>query len=339
MQLKNWIQDIFTSKNRVAIPIMTHPGIDLIGKKVRDAVTDGTIHAAAIKALTDKYPSAASTVIMDLTVEAEAFGSTITFHDDEVPVITGRLVYNYESIEALAVPGLDGARVTQYLKATQLAAKQINDRPLFAGCIGPYSLAGRLFDMTEIMTAVYIEPESIKLLLEKCTRFITAYALELKKAGADGLIIAEPAAGLLSEDLCQEFSSVYVKQIVEAVQDDAFAIILHNCGNKGHCTDAMLYTGAVGYHFGNQIDMIETLDKVPSDKLVLGNLDPVMAFKMSLPLRMYELTTELLEKTKKYPNFIISSGCDTPPNVPQANIEAFYKAVSDFNNKYNPVPK
>lgn len=28
---------------------------------------------------------------------------------------------------------------------------------------------------------------------------------------------------------------------------------------------------------------------------------------------------------------VISSGCNTPPNVPFANIDAFYKAVNDFN--------
>ena len=45
------------------------------------------------------------------------------------------------------------------------------------------------------------------------------------------LIIAEPAAGLLSPEQCAEFSSPYVKKVVDAVQDDNFMVILHNCGN------------------------------------------------------------------------------------------------------------
>ena len=29
-----------------------------------------------------------------------------------------------------------------------------------------------------------------------------------------------------------------VRRIVDAVQDDSFMVVLHNCGNTGHCTDA-----------------------------------------------------------------------------------------------------
>ena len=43
--------------------------------------------------------------------------------------------------------------------------------------------------------------------------------------------MAEPLAGLLSPDLAQEFSADYVKQIVDAVQDDNFLVVYHNCGN------------------------------------------------------------------------------------------------------------
>ena len=46
---------------------------------------------------------------------------------------------------------------------------------------------------------------------------------------------------------------------------------------------------------------------------------------------MYKATSELLQVTAKYPNFVLSSGCDTPPGVSPANIEAFYKALDDFN--------
>lgn len=42
---------------RYAIPIMTHPGIELIEKTVKTAVTDGQTHADAIIALSENTPS------------------------------------------------------------------------------------------------------------------------------------------------------------------------------------------------------------------------------------------------------------------------------------------
>ena len=186
--------------------------------------------------------------------------------------------------------------------------------------------------MSEIMMAIYIEPDTAKKLLSKCTEYIIQYCKALKAAGVNGVLIAEPAAGLLSNEACSEFSSVYVRQIVNEVQDDYFSVILHNCGNTGQCTEAMIETGAAGYHFGNTINIVETLKKYPSDVLVMGNIDPVGIFKMASADELYDTSLQLLEDTAAYPNFILSSGCDTPPGVPFENIDMFYKALNDFNS-------
>lgn len=333
--MTEWAQNLMRKNMRAAIPIMTHPGIEMLGKKVIDAVTDGTVHYQAIAALASKYPTSAATIIMDLTVESEAFGSKISFGEHEVPSVMEQLVNDYESVKNLEVPDMSKGRINEYLKASRLASENITDRPVFGGCIGPFSLAGRLFDMTEIMTAAIIEPETITLLLEKCTRFLLQYMLEMKKTGINGIIIAEPAAGLLDEAMCEEFSSKYVKQLVEATQDENFMVILHNCGNTGHLTQSMVNTGARGLHFGNRIDILKVLREVPSSILVMGNLDPVEVFKMSDAKQIKALTNELLNATKDYSNFVISSGCDTPPGVPQANVDAFFEAVNNYN--YNNI--
>jgi uroporphyrinogen decarboxylase len=207
------------------------------------------------------------------------------------------------------------------------------DKPVLAGVIGPFSLAGRLYDVSEIMMACYIEPDAIMLLLDKCTEFIINYCRELKAIGCSGVVVAEPAAGLLSNEDCQMFSSVYVKRLVDELQDDTFTIILHNCGNRGHCTDAMLYTGAAAYHFGNAIDMVETLKVCPKDKLILGNVDPVGVMKMMNPAEIKTYIGDLLDKTAEFPNFVLSTGCDLPPHVPAENVEAFFEALEEFNSK------
>lgn len=331
INMDQWVKSLMNGNKRAAIPIMTHPGIEFTGKRVLDAVTDGEIHYQAIKAVNDNYPGSAATIIMDLTVEAEAFGCSINFSEHEVPAVSGRYVNDLAGVTNLKIPGMQAGRIKEYLKASHLAALHITGRPVFGGCIGPFSLAGRLFDMTDIMTEAIINPGTIHILLEKCTQFLIQYALEMKKTGVNGLIIAEPAAGLLDEDMCEEFSSAYVRQIVEAVQDENFMVILHNCGNSGHLTQSMIKTGAKGLHFGNRIDMVQALKEVPDHILVLGNLDPVSVFKMSSPGQVREYTSKLLNATKEYSNFVISSGCDTPPGVPAENIEAFFNTVALWN--------
>lgn len=329
--MNGFIQQLLNSDKRIAIPIMTHPGIEAIGKNVVDAVTDGEVHYQAIKNVTETYDTTACTVIMDLTVEAEAFGCAISMPEHEVPSVTGRLVCDEGSVNRLQVPPLSAGRMPEYLKANRLAVENLKDKAVLSGCIGPFSLAGRLYDMSEIMVGIYIEPDVIKTLLDKCTEYITLYCKELKAIGATGVIMAEPAAGLLSNEDCLEYSTVYVKQIVEAVQDDNFTVVLHNCGNKGHCTQAMIDSGAAALHFGNAVNMVETLEQCPSNLVVMGNIDPVGILKQATPEEVYRITADLLAKTAQYRNFVISSGCDMPPFVPDVNIKAFYRAIADFN--------
>lgn len=329
--MKKWMEEVMAQPKRVALPIMTHPGIEYIGKTVREAVTDGQTHFEAIKALAERYPSAASTVIMDLTVEAEAFGAKILIPEEEIPTVTERLVSDAASVEALQVPSLDAGRVPEYLKANRLAAEAITDRPVLAGCIGPFSLAGRLYDMSEIMVAIYIEPDVIMSLLEKCTAFLIDYCKALKATGVAGVVMAEPAAGLLSDEDHMVYATPYIQQIVQAVQDDDFTIVLHNCGNMGQCTHAMVECGARALHFGNLVDIPQALTEVPEDMMVMGNLDPVGVLQQATPEAVEAATTDLLEKTAGAKNFIISTGCDLPPAVPEANIKAFFDAVEAYN--------
>ena len=333
INMTEWMRSLIAGGRVAAVPIMTHPGIELIGRRVVDAVSDGRVHADAVKALAAKYPTAAATVIMDLTVEAEAFGAGIVKEPDEVPAVRGHMLDGVADIKKLEVPSLRAGRVPEYIKASMLAAREITDRPVLSGCIGPFSLAGRLYDMSEIMMLIIESPEAARELLGKCTDFILKYCLALKEAGANGVVMAEPAAGLLSDDDCMEFSSVYVKRIVEAVQDDWFTVVLHNCGNTGQCTHAMAATGAAAYHFGNKCDMADVTRGVPPTALSMGNLDPVSLFKDATPDDMRRATLGLLEQMSGFHNFVISSGCDTPPHTPAANIDAFFDAVSEFNSR------
>lgn len=331
IQINKWIEETFALKTVRSVPIMTHPGIELCNRTVKEAVTDGEIHAKAIQELNNKYPADACTVIMDLTVEAESFGADVVFPEDEVPSVTGRLLTGYDSVKALQIPPLTAARVPEFIKANRLSAEYIQDKPIFGGCIGPFSLAGRLFDLTELMMAIYVEPETVSLLLQKCTQFLINYCLAIKETGVNGLIIAEPAAGLISNDDCKAYSSVYVKLIVEAVQNDSFLVVLHNCGNAGHCTEAMVESGAKGLHFGNKIDMVEALKGCPKDRLVMGNLDPVGLFKQGTAGEVKQATRELLTQTAGWNNYILSTGCDIPPHIPFENIEAFYEVLKEYN--------
>ena len=97
MNMKKW-KEAFKNSERQALPILTYPGLQITGKTIKDVVTDGSAQYELIKAVSDRYPTAGAVSIMDLSVEAEAFGSEIKYSDNEVPNVVGRLVVDEKSI-------------------------------------------------------------------------------------------------------------------------------------------------------------------------------------------------------------------------------------------------
>ena len=108
-------------------------------------------------------------------------------------------------------------------------------------------------------------------------------------------------------------------------------LIYHNCGdNVPLMLDSILSVGAAAYHFGNAVDMVDILSKVPSDTVVMGNIDPAGILRMGTPDSVRAETRALMERCAKYRNFVPSSGCDIPPATPWENIDAFFEAVKAY---------
>ena len=336
--MKQWLEQMKLSSVKKAIPILSFPAIQLMGCSVKEITTSSSLQAEAMKKIADMTDTAAIVSFMDLSVEAECFGSRVSMSENEVPNIIGRIIEDCEDADALKVPSVGAARSGLYIEAIRKAAELISDRPVFAGVIGPYSLAARLIDVTEIMINSYEEPEMVHTVLQKCTDFLIEYCKSYKSAGANGIIMAEPVTGLLPPALAEEFSEPYVKKIVDAVQDDEFIVIYHNCGNRTiDMIDSILATGAAAYHFGNAIEMDEMMKHIPSDIIAMGNIDPAGEFCNGTVESITQKTTELLQKCGDYQNFIISSGCDIPPHSKWENINAFFNAVDMYYKNINTI--
>lgn len=335
MNMYQWLAEMKATPVKKSLPVLSFPGIQFMpGVTVRDLVQDCNLQAECMKLVADHTDSAASVSFMDLSVEAEAFGADIVLFDEDVPAVQGALITTLEEAQALQVPPVGTGRTGLCVEAIRLATQEITDRPVFAGVIGPFSLAGRLVDVTEAMIYCYESPEILHELLKKCTEFSINYIREFKKAGANGVVMAEPLAGVISPEHEMEFSAPYVKQIVDAVQDEDFIVIYHNCGNYTYLmTDSIAQNGCRAFHFGNTVDMEQMLQKLPAEALVMGNIDPAGQFKNGTAETMRTAVFELMEACAGYPNFIPSSGCDIPPTVSWENIHTFFESVNDFYNR------
>ncbi len=331
--MNQWIDETIASEKKGGFLVCSFPAIQKMGITVKELISSSDIQAKAMKLVADECPDAVCSVsMMDLSVEAECFGSTIRFSNNEVPTVLGGIITDEDEADELEIPEVGAGRTQIYIDAIEKAMELITDRPVLAGVIGPFSLAGRLLDVSEAMALCYEEPEMVETVLEKCTAFLIKYINAYKAVGANGVVMAEPLAGMLSPKLEKEFSAPYVKRIIEAVQDDSFVVCYHNCGDN-----TVLQAGSIAengsrlLHFGNSIDMADMLPLIPGHILCMGNVDPANQISRGTPESVKAATKEVMEKCSGYKNFMVSSGCDVPPASPWENIKAFYEAVNEFN--------
>lgn len=77
---------------------------------VQQLVNDSALQARGMKLVADRVAAAAAVSLMDLSVEAEAFGSSVHVSEDEVPTVVGALISDEEAADALEIPAVGAGR-------------------------------------------------------------------------------------------------------------------------------------------------------------------------------------------------------------------------------------
>ncbi|MBQ8209114.1 MAG: uroporphyrinogen decarboxylase family protein [Clostridia bacterium] len=327
--MKTVVKELLKHKNKT-VPILSFPSTQILGISVKELISSADMQVKGMQTIAEKCNVGASLNMMDLSVEAEAFGAKVRFYDNDIPAVEEGIIDDISMAENIVVPQIGAGRTALCIDGIKKAKEQITGIPVFCGVIGPYSLAGRLFDMTELMMECYDSPDEVKILLSKATEFIIGYINAFRAAGADGVIMAEPAAGLLSPSLAEEFSMPFVQQIFDAVNSDGFIICYHNCGNAAEdMLDMISELNADIIHLGNAINLKKALEVLPTDKIVMGNVDPVL-FRTGTPDDIRADVQRVFDECSAYENFMISTGCDVPAASEWKNIEAYFEKVNEL---------
>ncbi|MDP3582920.1 MAG: uroporphyrinogen decarboxylase family protein, partial [Ignavibacteria bacterium] len=108
------------------------------------------------------------------------------------------------------------------------------------------------------------------------------------------------------------------------------------CGNSSHLVQKMCEAGVDGLSLDSHetgIDLPAIAKEIPSDVVLIGNLNPVGSILNGKPEDIMRDINNLLEAMDEFPNYILSTGCDLPQEIPLENIDAFMKAGRDYRIK------
>lgn len=261
------------------------------------------------------------------TIEAEALGCTLKEGGREG--LPSPLTHPYKIGEPPVFPEdfLSRGRVPQLIEAIKLLKTMVGDKvAVIGGIIGPFSIAGSLVGVTELLVASFKQPVSVEPYLEVGERAGTMLARALIDAGADAICIEDMMASMdmISPKIYREVVQPWEKRQIEQLQD--IPTILHICGKTDAVIKDMADTGVTAISVENKVDarsakskLAQTGRRVP----LIGGVDAVHTLFSGQPKDVEEEVVAALADGYD----MIAPSCSIAPGTPNANLIAMVRAV------------
>ena len=268
--------------------------------------------------------------VMDVNVETEAAGSVLKFRPNQYPVIDHYALSKDGDWSALSVPDPQQAgRMPEMLKALGILRRELADEVLIVGCVmGPFTLVTQLLGMETALYLAIDDCPRLEKLMDFATETIIRFGRAQLQAGAHLPIVFDPSASpaVIPAPFFREFELPRLRRVFEALAEaGAAANWLHIAGP----VDTILpYYPQAGVGIANFDYCVGTDDAqrlLPATCLD-GNIRS-LAFVDETPAQIEATATKLLRAFGERGGFILSSGCEIPPESPAQNIAALVDAA------------
>ncbi|MGV7234852.1 MAG: uroporphyrinogen decarboxylase family protein [Nitrosomonadaceae bacterium] len=333
--LYDMVSEAHADNKRLIAPLVGFPGCNLTNTTIKVAQQNHGVHYRCVNALVELLQPDIAFILMDLSVEANALGLPVRFPVDQSSSVEYHPVDNLDELDSFfSINILQDARIQSYIQTVEMMSMGLDNEILnCAYVVGPVTLAGLLETAERVAMDSILDPDRLDVLCSFSTEIIEKYAHALINAGADIICILEPTASILGPREFRKFSGCYVNHIIESYKYANIETVYHTCGNTMHLIEEMASTGVSVLSLDapeNGVDMAKAAQLAPENVIIMGNINPTYVLNDGSVEVIKKNTTELMEQMRPYPNFILSTGCDLPPETPIENMKAFMQAGRDF---------
>ncbi len=293
-------------------------------------VQDGGLIARCQLRALDRYGYDAVFTTMDVSVEAEALGASLRYFKDAYPVIETRPLAGSGDWSALPTPDPEQTgRMPEMLKALRILCRDLSDQFLIVGCVmGPLTLAAQLLGAEAALYLAIDEPDRFAGLLDFSTEVVIRFGVAQIDAGAHLPLVFDPFASpaVIPSQFFREFELPRLTKVfAEFARKGALANWLHIAGPV---QSILSFYPAAGVHIANFDYCVapgEAQSQLPAVCLD-GNIKS-MSFIEGCPDDIGAEASLLLGSFERRGGFILSSGCEIPPESKPENVAALVDAV------------
>lgn len=198
----------------------------------------------------------------------------------------------------------------------------VKDQYLSTLTMAPFTIAGQLIGVQNLMTALYDEDVDLQPLFNVAERLCTEVNNLLLIAGADMVALADPVASgaLISQEMFEQYALPRLRSVLPQLARPE-QVLLHICGNTTARLDSLSHLGINAFSL-DDVNLNTALAAAQGHFAVMGNLSPfaVMASKPAAEVKL--LAARCCAAAGKNGGFILAPGCDLPSATPLENIQA-----------------
>ncbi|NLA49383.1 MAG: uroporphyrinogen decarboxylase [Bacteroidales bacterium] len=265
-----------------------------------------------------------------MCTEPSAFGSRMIFLDNNLPHAE-KILDSIDEVDRLPQPNVktDGLLpfMTGRLRRNEKAIREAGHQIRFAIARGPMNIASFLMGTTEFMMALALDPENSHKLLRKLTLFIQDWLSWQAECfpSIDGVLILDDIMGFVGEAEFREFALPYFREIFDHAGTKVR--FLHNDAD-GLITAANLKEMGVNmFNFSFNHSMGEIRELAGPEAVLVGNIPGRDVLAAGTAEQIEDAVKKAFGEIGTYERIIWSVGGGMPPDVSDANIHAFFRAV------------
>jgi uroporphyrinogen decarboxylase len=303
----------------------------ILGCPLKDYWTDGKKLAEGTLAAYERFGHDAVEVSWDIMMEAEAAGAELEFRDDSIPQIKGHVLADKKRLGKLAVPNPENAgRYPLYLEACRSASRALKGPNLAGTVTGPWTTATGLRGAQELIFDTIDDPGFVDDLMAFTTDVTKALGAKLLETGLS-LTMGEAACScsLISPTLYRKFIKPHHQELVRFFAEKKRGLSMHVCGYIDPIMEDLVSLGISALSLDSP-SSLEKMIHVSQKKIALVGNVATSLFVSGTKEEMEAAVKGCIRTAAPGGAYILSSGCELPPNATPDRVSFFMEAAREF---------
>ena len=268
-------------------------------------------------------------LISDPYRETSAFGGDVHFPVDGVPQCRQAIVKSIEDARQLKNPDIYKAeRTLDRIEGAKEYRKRLGDAvPVIGWIEGPLAETCDLAGVNATLLNLIMEPDLVKILIDKTTVTAREFAKAQVEAGCDIIGMGDAICSQISDDQYREYVKEKHLEIVNYIHSLGAGVKIHICGDITHLLRDLKDVNPDILDLDWMVDMENAYDILGDEIIRCGNLDPVRVIEQHSTEDLAGKVRELCRKEKDK-RFILSGGCEITVDTPAENLHIMRKIAA-----------